>query len=67
MSYVPTPPPIEFATTEKKPEDKTENSSSDVGTLGIGFDPSCGGIQPGINVGGGIQIGMDGHIGFKLF
>lgn len=49
---------------EEKQEDKEE---SEAGTLGLGIDPTCGSIEPTIKLGGGIGLGMDGHITFGGF
>jgi len=39
-----------------------QDETNEPGTIGIGFDPSCGTIEPTINLGGGIGLGLDGHL-----
>lgn len=46
----------------KKKKKCEEQEKDEFGQIGIGFDPSCGSIEPTINLGGGIGIGLDGHL-----
>lgn len=56
--------PIGHDTPKYDPPTRYKPYAPDVGAVTVGFDPICGVIEPGISLGNGLNIGIDGHIHF---